>query len=214
MSIEWIQPLTAPLNQFLSSVVLFFPNLVASIILLAIGWIIGEIVGRVAKELLVRFKVDQYLAKKGPMLKLSDIFPIIFEWVVYLVFIQAAVEALGIAALAQFVSVVLAFIPGLVEGVIVLIVGYIFAEYVKGEVEKSKIAYSDIMSKVLFWMMVYIALALALPLVGIDATLVNNVLLITVASVGAGIAIAIGLGLKELVAAWSREQAKRIARRK
>lgn len=214
MAIDWIQPLTAPLNQFLSSMILFFPNLVAAIILLAVGWIIGEVVGRIAKELLMRFKVDQYISKKGPMLKISDIFPLIFEWVVYLVFIQAAVEALGVVALVDFVGTVLAFIPGFIEAIVVVIVGYIIAEYVKSEIEKSKIAYSNIMGKVLFWLMVYVALALALPLVGIDATLVNNMLLITVASVGLGVAIAIGLGLKDAISELAKAKTKRATRKK
>lgn len=211
MAVEWIEPLTSPLNQFLSSAIEFFPNLVASVILLAIGWIIGAIVGRIAKELLMRFKVDQYLSKRGPNIKISDIFPIIFEWIVYLVFIQAAVEALGVTALVDFVGMVIGFIPGLVEAVIVVIVGYVLAEYVKKEVEKSKIAYSNFMAAVMFWLLVYVAMALALPLVGIDATLVNNMLLIVVGAVGVGVAIALGLGLKELVAAWAKMQTKKMS---
>ena len=214
MAVDWIQPLTAPLEQFLNSTIVFFPNLIASVILLAIGWIIGTIIGRVAKELLMRFKVDQYISKRGPMLKVSDIFPIIFEWVIYLVFIQAAVEALGIPALVTFVGMVLSFIPGLVEAVIVVIVGYVLAEYVKKEIEKSKIAYSKFMGTILFWLMVYIAIALALPLVGIDATLVNNILLIAVGSIGVGVAIALGLGLKEIVASWARSQSRRTVGRR
>lgn len=208
MTWELIEPLTLPLETFLSSVILFFPNLVAAVILLGVGWVVGEIVGRVAKGLMLRFKVDHYIARRRPMLKLSDIFPIIFEWTIYLVFIQASVQALGVTALVQFVQMIISFIPGLIGAVIVVIVGYIFAEYVRNEVEKSRIAYSDIMSKMLFWLIVYVAIAIALPLVGIDATLVNNILLIIVGSFGAGIAIAIGLGLKDVVASVAKKKSK------
>lgn len=210
MAWELIEPLTVPLEAFLNSVILFFPNLVAAVILLAIGWVIGAVVGRVAKELMLRFKVDHYIAKRRPMLKLSDIFPIIFEWTIYLVFIQAAVQTLGITALVQFVQTILNFIPGMVGAVVTVIVGYILAEYVRNEVEKSKIAYSEVMSKVLFWLIVYIAIAIALPLVKIDATLINNILLIIVGAFGAGIALAIGLGLKDVVAAIAKKKIKKI----
>jgi len=214
MATEWIEPLTAPLNQFVNSVILFFPNLVAAVILIAIGWVIGAIVGRVAKELLIKFKVDQHISKRGKMLKVSSIFPLIFEWVIYLVFIQAAVEALGIAAVSTFIQMILGFIPGVVEAVIVVIVGYIFAEYVKEEVEKSKMPHSDLMSKVLFWLVVYVAIALALPQVGIDATLVNNILLIVVGSVCLGFAIAIGLGAKDSVRDMLKTKTGRFSKRK
>jgi hypothetical protein len=210
MAWELLESLTLPLEAFLSSVILFFPNLVAAVILLGVGWVVGEIVGRVAKELMIRFKVDHYIARRRPMLKLSDIFPIIFEWTIYLVFIQAAVQSLGVTALVQFVQTIINFIPGMLGAVVTVIVGYIFAEYVKNEIEKSNIAYSNIMGKVLFWLVVYVAIGVALPLVGIDATLVNNILLIIVASIGAGIAIALGLGLKDVVAAVAKRHTRKL----
>jgi len=207
-----IEPLTVPLETFLYSVINIFPKLVAAVILLAVGWVIGAIVGRVAKELMLRFKVDHYIAKKRPMLKLSDIFPIIFEWTIYLVFIQAAVQALGITALVEFVQMIINFIPGLIGAVVVVIVGYVLAEYVRSEVEKSKIAYSDVMSSVLFWLIIYVTIAMALPLVKIDATLINNILLIIVGSFGLGLAIALGLGLKDVIAAIARKKSRRFIR--
>jgi len=210
MSWDLLQPLAQPLEAFLNSSIQLFPNLVASVILLAIGGVIGTIVGRVTRELMIRFKVDHYIAKGEPMFKLSDIFPIIIEWSVYLVFIQAAVQTLGITALVTFVSTLLGFMPGLIEAVIIVVVGYVFAEYVRKETVKSKIPYSDIMSNIVFWLMIYIAVALALPLVGINAALVNNILLIIVGSFGIGIAIAIGLGLKDVVAEIARKNIKKI----
>ena len=209
MAWELIEPLTQPLETFLTSVILFFPNLVAATILLGIGWVIGAIVGRITKELMIRFKVDHYIAKRRPMLKLSDIFPLIFEWTIYLVFIQASVQALGVTALVEFVQMILGFIPGLIGSVVVIIIGYIFAEYVKTEVEKSKIAYSDMMGAILFWLMVYIAFAIALPLVNIDASIINNLLLIAVGSLGIGMAIAIGFGLKDVIAALAKKKLKK-----
>jgi len=196
--------ITQPIMLFLNQTILFLPNLLAAVILLIIGWVVGTVIGRVAKELLVRFKVDQYVTKKRPILKLSDVFPLIFEWTIYLVYIQAAVQSLGVPALAEFVSMLISFIPGLVEAVVVVIVGYGIAEYVRNEVEKGKLPYSSTMAKVLFWLVVYVAVALALPLVGINPTLVNNILLIIVGAIGLGVAIALGFGLKDAVAEIAR----------
>ncbi len=210
MAWEVIEPLTQPLEMFLNSVILFFPKIVAAVILLAIGWGIGSLVGRIVKELMLRFKIDQYISKRGSMLRLSDIFPVIFEWVIYLVFIKASVEALGVQALIDFVGMILNFIPGLLGAVILVIVGYVIAGYVQKQIEKSKIIYSAIMGKILFWLVIYIAFALALPLVGIDATLINNLLLVIVGSIGIGLAIAIGLGLKDVIAVIAKKKLKQI----
>ncbi len=203
------EELLQPLMIFLNSAMTFLPNLIAAVILLVIGWIVGTVVGRIAKEILVRFKVDKYISKGKTSVKLSDIFPLIFEWLIYLVFIQAAVDSLGITALAEFVSTLVSFIPGLIEAVIVVVVGYVLAGYVRDNVARAKLVYADLMSKVLFWLIVYVAVALALPLVGINPTLINNILLIAVGSVGIGIAIALGLGLKDAVSVIAKKYVKK-----
>lgn len=202
--------LLEPITVFINSSINFLPKLGAAIVLLLVGWIVGTIIQKIAKELLIRFKVDKYVSKGKPIIKVSEVFPLIFEWLIYLVFIQAAVEVLGINALVEFVRTLVGFIPGLIEAVIVVIVGYALAEYVRGNVSSAKLVYADIMSKVLFWLIVYVAVALALPLVGINATLINNILLIAVGSVGIGVAIALGLGLKDAVAAVAKKWTKRV----
>jgi len=50
--------ITQPIMLFLNQTILFLPNLLAAVILLIIGWVVGTVIGRVAKALLVRFKVD------------------------------------------------------------------------------------------------------------------------------------------------------------
>jgi hypothetical protein len=211
MALE-LELLTQPLESVLDSAITILPGLAASIILLLIGWAIGSIIGRVAKEIMLRFKIDQYISKKGAMIKLSDIFPLMFQWIMYLVFIKAAVEALGIQALIEFVGMILNFIPGLLGAIIVVIVGYAIAGYIQKGIEKSKIAYSDIMGNVIFWLTVYVSFAIALPLVNIDATLINNLLLISVGSIGVGLAIAIGLGLKDIIAIIAKRKLRKFMR--
>jgi len=192
-----------------NSFVIFLPNLVGALILLGIGWLVGYVAGRIVKEILLRTKVDRYLAKgKKPLFKLSDIFSVITAWSLYIVFINAAVQTLGIAALVDVLNAILAFIPGLIKAIIVVLAGYAIAEYVRAKVEESGITYSDLVSKGLFFLILYIAVAMALPLVGIDATLVNNILLIIVGSFGAGLAIAIGLGLKDTIARLAKKKLK------
>jgi len=198
------------LNVFLNSVILFLPNLVGAIILLLIGWIVGVIIGRITREILRRFKVDEFIAKGKPAIRLSDVFPVLFEWIIYLVFIQSAVQILGVTALALFVDKVIIFIPGLLGAAIVIIIGYALAEYVRKFLSKSKVLYSGLVGTIIFWLVLYVAIATALPLVGIDATLINNILLIIVGSFGLGLAIAIGLGLKDTIAAIAKKQQKKL----
>lgn len=190
--------------------VIFWPYL-KTIGLLIIGWIVGRIVGRVTRKIILKLKVDQYITrKKKPLFRLSDIFSIIFRWTVYLIFIWAAVETLGIAALTEFIrAIVMNFIPGLVKAIVVIVVGYALAEYIKKQVDKSKVEYSNIIGNILFWLIIYIAISMALPLIGIETELLNYILLIIIGSFGVGLAIAIGLGLKDTVAEIAKKYKKK-----
>jgi len=69
-------------------------------------------------------------------------------------------------------------------------------------------SYSGLIGSGIFFLTIYIAIALALPLLGIDPTLINNLLLVIVGSFGIGIALAIGFGLKDVVARWAKKNLK------
>ena len=194
-------------SDLIASIASFIPAILGSIVLLLVGWVIGNIIGRVTKEILKKLKADMYF-KFGKGLEISKLFSVIISWIIYLAFIQAAVQVLGISALTTFFGDILAFIPGLLEGMIIILVGYVIAKYVQAQIVSTKFEYSDFIGKVIFFFTVIIAISLALPFVGIDPSLINNIILILVASVGVGIAIAIGLGLKDTVDKLARKYVK------
>jgi len=198
-------------GDILANMVSYVDNLLAAIILLLIGWIVGNVLGKVTKEILKRFKADRYF-KFGKGFEVSNIFGLIVSWIIYLAFIQAAVseKVLGISTLEVFVGQILTFIPGLLEGMIIILVGYILAKYVQGQVIATKAEYSEFIGRVIFFFTIIITISLALPFVGIDPSLINNIILILVGSVGIGIAIALGLGLKDTIAKLAKRYEKKI----
>ena len=199
------------LNRLWESTVNFMPNLVGALILLAIGWVVGTIVGRITREILRRLKVDEYITRsRRPFFRVSDIFKVIVEWSIYLAFIQAAVGVLGIGPLESFFEGILAFIPGLIKAIITIIVGYAIANYVSSKIKESKVSYSDLLGNALFFLIVYVSVALALPSIGIDPFIVNAILLVILGTVGIGLAIAIGLGLKDVVAKAAKKYFRKL----
>lgn len=201
-------------QTLLNSTIEFLPRLIGALILLLIGWLVGYLVGRSVKKALQLYNIDERIGGPKPIFKASSIFPVIFSWAIYLIFIQSAVQVLGIVALVNVVGAIIAFLPGLIGGIIIVIVGYIIGDYIRKQIEASKILYADLVGKGLFFLIIYVSVALALPLVGIDPTLVNNILLIIIASVGVGLAIALGLGLKDTVAELVKTYQKKITEQK
>jgi len=201
------------LGSLTAGAVSFVPNLVSAIVLLIIGLVVGKIVGRVVKEVLDKVKIDYYVSETHkPVVSLSHVFSVIGRWWIYLAFITAALsrDVLGITALSVWIAEINAFIPRIIGAVVIFVVGYVIAEWVKNHLKKTKSLWAIVVGKVIFFFVIYVSIALALPILGITATLVNNILLVIIGSVGLGIAIALGLGLKDSVAYISNRYVRKL----
>ncbi|MCK4555354.1 MAG: hypothetical protein KAT83_02000, partial [Candidatus Aenigmarchaeota archaeon] len=153
---------------------------------------------------------DSHLKEKEQLsFKLSSVLGTVSKWVLYLVFLQQAAVQLNVEAISISINEIVNFIPGVIGAVVVLIASYAIAIYVKEEIVGSKGLYQNMIGKVIFFLIVYVGIATALPLIEINAVLINNILLILIASLGLGIALAIGLGLKDTVAELSKGYVKK-----
>ena len=200
------QALFALWNNFL----LILPSIIWASIVLVVGFIIGKATGWIIKQFLMRIKLDKYVFEKEKFkIKLSDVFSILSRWVIYLVFIQISASILGIASVIALVNRGISFLTGAIEATVIIIIGYSLAYYIKDRVIHSKTFYGDLVGKTIFFLMLYVSIALALPFIGIDATLINWMLIVIVASIGVGMAIAIGLGLKDVVKDVAKGYAKK-----
>ncbi len=202
------------LGSVWNSTVLILPNIVAAIIIVLVGFVVGKLVGTALEEILMRTKVDDYIKVRRAEFKISHIFTLVVKWAIYLVFIQQAAAALQIGVISAFVGEVVGFIPNVLTAMVVVAAGYAVAKYIEELVSDSDFVYAHLMSRVFFFMIIYISIALALPKVGLDAMLVNSILLIVVGSVGLGFAIALGLGLKDHVAEMAEGQMRKLQRKR
>jgi hypothetical protein len=210
-------PITTILSNFVVGVANYIPNIVSAVILLVIGLVVGKVLGKITREAIVRMKLEKYLTEGRKLpISIADVFSVIVRWWVYLAFITAALSenVLGIPALATWMSEINAFIPNVVGAVIIIIVGYILGEYIRDQITRSETLYATIVAKVTFFFIMYVAIAMALPILGIPAVLVNSILLVIIGSIGLGMAIAIGLGLKDVIAEISREYLKPTKRKR
>ena len=199
------------LTDLTTSTVQYLPNLVGAIVLLVIGLVIGKVLGRVVKEVLVRTKVDYYIHEtKKPVISLASLFSLVVRWWVYLAFIVSAVAVLRIPELVVWTAQVRDIIPGIIGASIIVVVGFVIAEYIREQLKKLHKFYAEIVGKVLLFFIMYVAIATALPILGVTAPLVDNILLVIIGSIGIGVAIALGLGLKGAVDDIARRYVKKL----
>lgn len=209
-----------PLEQLTASIwynfVMNFPLLLWAIIWLLIGFLVGNFGGWLVKQFLTKIKIDQYIFEKDKFkMKLSDIFAVFTRWIIYLLFILLAASYLSfVPQLTNLITSAIGFLAGAVEAAVIIIIGYSLAHYIKEQVMHSKTIYSEMVANIIFFLILYVSITLALPFVNIDAQLLQWLLLIVVGAFGLGMAIAIGLGAKDVVREISREYAKKFTKKR
>ncbi len=216
--VEAIGDTTAVLESLWQSFTGNIGNFIGFLIILVIGWIIGRVVGKVIRELLVRANVDEYIKEEGHLnFQASTLFDTIARWIIYIVFISEAVSVLKVEVLTDFLfGYVLPGIGGIVGAGIVLLVAYIIGIYFKEGLiqdDEEGTSYADLSGKVVFYLSMFFGAALSLDIffrLALDqpAMLLQGLIFILAGAFGIGIAIALGFGLKDVVAEMAEEYAE------
>ncbi|MCD6367597.1 MAG: hypothetical protein J7L45_00765 [Candidatus Aenigmarchaeota archaeon] len=192
------------------------PGIIAAIILLIIGFIVGKVVGRIVREILVRVGVDKYLHKREHLkFQASSVLDTIARWLIYLAFIQAAVSVLNIDTLTFLMTEVMTFIANIAVAIVIIIVAYGIGIYTKDHIIGKGTSYSDITGKIVIYFITFVGLALGLNIVFPGRTdLINGILLLIVGGVSLGAAIALGLGLKDVIREMAKDYAKEFRKKR
>lgn len=189
----------AAFQPILDSTRAFLPSLFFAAVVLVVGYIIGRVTYAVVNRVLDHTEVDEYFEEEGHLkLELSELFADLTKWIVYFAFLWQAGQVLGVEAINRMLEALVNYIPGVIGAIAVFLAGYGIAIYTKDKIVGSETLYADLVGKVIFFFVLYIAFATALELARIPTQLLNNILLIMIASGGLAFAIAAGWGLKSV----------------
>ncbi|HDR72839.1 MAG TPA: hypothetical protein ENN85_02845 [Methanoculleus sp.] len=198
--------------QMAAAVILYLPNIIAAIIILLIGWIVGRIVGGVVAKFLDRIGVDDALRRTsiGQAIEQSGtsvvaFFDLIVRWFIYLIAILAAANVLALEFLTVLIASIVAYLPNVAAFLIILIVGFIlidyFADFMMGWGASQNIEYIKPITLLLRVFFYFIVVMLALTQLLLDLSIIY-IFITPIAwgigiGIGAAIAIIVGLGLKD-----------------
>lgn len=120
--------ITAPLNQIITEIAAFLPNLIAAIIILAVGYLLGRIARGVVTQLARGLGADRLAQRVGLGLSLSELLGVVVYAFILIPAIIAALNALDIDAISgpatQMLETFLNAIPGLFGAALLLIIAY------------------------------------------------------------------------------------------
>lgn len=207
----WSDVLVTSLRDVVERLAHVAPRLLAMAVVILLGWVIAAIARRLTVRLFRMADLDARCARWGLTASLSrsgigqppsQVIGQLVFWTIFFVAILTSVEALEMPATAGMAAGVVRFLPNLVIAVLVWMVGWLLANFMAQAVliavVNAQVAQAPLIAGAVRWLVLIFAGAAALTQLGIAREMVLLTFGIAFAGTVFALALAFGLGGKEL----------------
>jgi len=199
------------LQRGLDQLIGFLPRLIGFLIILLIGWLIARAVKALLAKALEGVGIDRalssgsagpYVARVMPDARPSQVIGTIAFWFLFLGAFAIAVSQLGITALDNFVQSIVAYLPNVVVAILIFVLAGAIATAVSGLVSRTlgDTATGKVAATAAPVLIMGIAVFMILDQLRIAPAIVQITYIALVGSVALGLAIAFGLGGRDVAA--------------
>lgn len=194
----------------------FLPSVLGSIALLLIGWFVARLLRagarrgserlleRLSRQRIARMNAIDARAQQSQAYKAA---PIVIGAIIYftvlLFFVAAAIEALGLPAISNVLSLVTAYLPRVLAAALIVLVGLWIGDFVNTLLQSASGAvdasYAPAIGRALQVLVGIVFLIIAVGQLGIDSSVLVITLAIVFSSTFGAAALAFGLGARTTV---------------
>jgi hypothetical protein len=195
------------IGEIIRSFINILPGLILAIIVVLLGWIVSYILSIIFKKILVKgFKIENFLKKHKlhdalGEAKVSNILAKVVFWWIFLVFIGQAANLVYLGTISVLIQRLIEWMPNLLYAILIVLGGFLLADFVNESIKATKIIWSSIIASVLKIVIMVMVLMTAFTQVGVNMSFISDILKIITAGLTLGVAIAFGLafglGLKD-----------------
>lgn len=179
------------------------PNLIIAIVIVLVGWFVGNLLGKVVAQIIRSIKVDhalrsvqvdQFLKRAGFNLDSGAFVGGLVEWFIIIAFLVAAFDVLGLSQINTFLQqVVIFYLPQVIIAAFIILVAAVIAEamqkIVTGTATAAGIRSANFAGKVAHWAIWIFGILTALFQLGVASAFIQTLF------TGVVVAFAIALGL-------------------
>ncbi len=194
----------------------FVPALLGAMVILFAGYLLAKLVEKGTDRLLRRVRLNQMLERGGVMqaversgshLNPTRVVANLFFWLVMFAVLLVAANALGLESLAEVFAELVSYIPSVIAAILIVIVGIVLGGFVGGLIMASAGALhgGPTLSRVGRGGVIMLAIFMALQQLGIATDIVTTAFAILFGAVALAMALAFGLGNRELAGEVTRE---------
>lgn len=200
-----------PVKAMLIKIWSYIPVIVGVIVILIVGWFVAKLIEAIVVRILKAVRLDavsdkagisNVLAQGDIKLTLSELLGVIIYWLVMLIVIVTALNALNLTVAADLLSRLVAYVPNIVIAIFVLVLGSFLATFVRTVVRTTAsnagIKKAKVLGEVAQTVLVIFAIIIAVEQLNVATVLIAFAVNVILASIGLGIALAFGLGCKDI----------------
>jgi hypothetical protein len=193
-------------TNFVESLAMFLPRMVTTLAIILVGWLIAMLLRTLVRALLGWARINVAAERFGvaPLLRTIDLPPadalvgaIVF-WLVWIGFLLSGIDVLGFESLQGLVESFWAFVPRLLVAVVILIVGFVVANFAWRATllaaVNARVPSPRLLSGAVRWLILILTGAMALEQIAVARTVVLTAFAIAFGALSLAVAIAFGIG--------------------
>jgi len=208
----WRQVLVQSLTELGETLAGFLPSLVATVVIIGVGWLVSRVVAAVAERLLRQLGLDRAAARLGLSQTLregglasdpSRIVARLVFWVLMLTFLLSAVETLGLSAVTLTIDRLIGFLPNVIAAGMIFVLGLLLARLVRNLVSSGAAAaalgQAARLGSLAHGTVVLVASVVSLEQLGVETGVIVMVLTAGVGAIGVTVGVAFALGARPVI---------------
>ena len=223
---SWQVVLLEPARIVLAQISQFMVNALLVVIILIIGWLLSKMIKAIVSkalktvklnELSDRIELDKLLGKGGITYPLSDLIAVICYWLGILVTFMVAVNAIGLTIAADLLTKVVLYIPNVIAAIFILVLGMFVSTLLKNIVQTAAnnagLNQSKLLAQIVETVVIVFAVFVGLEQLQIGIRITELTISIVLGSFGLGLALAFGLGCKDIAGKFVAELAEKLKKK-
>jgi small-conductance mechanosensitive channel len=194
----------------------FVPSLLGALVILFAGYLLAKLAQRGTARLLRRLHLNEALERGGVLhavertgatVNPARVVADLVFWLVMFAVLLIAANALGLRSLAEVFGELVGYIPSVIAAVVIVIVGIVLGNFVGGLIQASAgtIHGGPTLARVGRVGVIVIAVFMALQELGVATEIVTTAFASLFGAVALAMALAFGLGNRELAGQVTRE---------
>ncbi len=183
------------------------PAMLGALVILFAGYLLAKLIEQGAERLLHRIRLNQALERGGAHFNPTKVIGKTLFWILMFGVIMVAATALGMESLASVFTELVGYLPSLMAAIVIMIAGIVLGRFTGGLIMASAGAVqgAPTLARVGRLGVIMLSVFMALQELGIATDIVTTAFAILFGAVAFGLALAFGLGNRELAGQITRE---------